>query len=463
MGADDKSPAREGASQYTAMGYRLLYLRPTVIVSLLLVLLVVVTGAAGSLIAPHDPEHVNPQNWKLPPFWVAPATTLKQVVKQPEAGKGHLQVSLEEAQEIDPDVTMGDVVEVIVREGGSTEHLLGTDRLGRDVLSRVVTSLSIYPYIGLVGAILGLLAAWLSVIVRSVRGAPISHDMPRPLLGVPFYGLAVLTYVIGVFLSITVVASVEVSFETTLVSAGVFSSLLPMALVHGSVPGDGSSSGPVRLAVKGGIALFPIGFSLALLMGLFIEFTLSFLGVGVPPPTPSLGGMVSEVRADFITSAMWTWVFSLGIALVAVWAFLAIAIPVGRLLPSPGEIALPGRIGTPAGFWLRSAAEIIDLLAFLTVLFVIAIVSQAASAILAFAFLAVLVWILVASPGKRALGLRVLRTNGSGVGLGRRFCRSSLAWVFSAVFLNLMIAFQKDKRGLQDLICDTVVVRLRAR
>ena len=56
MGADDKSPAREGASQYTAMGYRLLYLRPTVIVSLLLVLLVVVTGAAGSLIAPHDPE-----------------------------------------------------------------------------------------------------------------------------------------------------------------------------------------------------------------------------------------------------------------------------------------------------------------------------------------------------------------------------------------------------------------------
>ena len=188
----------------------------------------------------------------------------------------------------------------------------------------------------------------------------------------------------------------------------------------------------------------------------------SGLGVGVPPPTPSLGGMVSEARADF-TSAMWTWVFSLGIALVAVWAFLAIAIPVGRLLPSPGEIALPGRIGTPAGFWLRSAAEITDLLlAFLTFLFV-AIVSQAASAILAFAFLAVLVWILVASPGKRALGLRVLRTDGSGVGLGRRFCRSSLAWVFSAVFLNLMIPFHKDKRGLQDLICDTVVVHLRAR
>ena len=42
-----------------AMGYQTVYLRPTVIVSVLLVLLVVVIGAGANLIAPHDPESVD--------------------------------------------------------------------------------------------------------------------------------------------------------------------------------------------------------------------------------------------------------------------------------------------------------------------------------------------------------------------------------------------------------------------
>ena len=438
------------------MGYQTVYLRPTVIVSVLLVLLVVVIGAGANLIVPHDPEHGDLRDRMLPPFWVAPTTVLKQVVQQPETGRHDLEIPLHEAREIDPNAALGDQVEVAIREGGSTEHLLGTDKLGRDVLSRIVASFRIYPYIGVLGTLLGILAAWLLVVAHSIRGAAITQNMPRPLLGVPFYALAILTYVIGVFLSISIAISYGVSLEVTIVYAGVFSSLLPMALVYGPVRGDAASSGPVRLAVRRGIALSPIGFSLALLMGLLIESSMSFLGVGVPPPTASLGGMIADARA-YIPFAMWTWAFPLGIVLVAVWAFSAIAIPVGRLLPPPTGPALPAQIGTPAGFWIRSAAEMIDLLAMLTVLFVI-VVLQSASAILAIVLLPALVWILVASPGKRALGLHVLRPDGSRVGLGRKFCRSSLAWIFSAVLVNLMIAFRKDKRGLHDLICDTVVV-----
>ena len=367
------------------MVHQAVYLRPTVIVSVLLVLLVVVIGAGANLIAPHDPESVDLENRNLPPFWVAPPTTLKQVVMQPETGRLHLEIRFDEAREIDPNVAMGDYVEVVIREGGSTEYLLGTDGLGRDVLSRIVTSFRIYPYIGVLGTLLGLLAAWLLVVVHSIRGAALTQNMPRPLLGVPFYGLAILTYVIGVFLSITIVASVGASLEAPIVCAGVFSSLLPMALVYGSVRGDTVYSGPVRLAVRRGIALSPIGFSLALLMGMLIESTISFLGVGVPPPTPSLGGMISWAGADF-TFAMWTWVFPLGVVLVAVWAFSAIAIPVGRILPPPAGAALPGQIGTPAGFWIRAAAEMIDHFATLTVLLVV-IVLQSTSAILAIALL----------------------------------------------------------------------------
>ncbi len=139
-------------------------------------------------------------------------------------------------------------------------HILGTDRLGRDVLSRIVTSFRTNLYIGLLGTLLGLLAAWLLVIVRCIRSAGLTQNMPRPLLGVTFYGLAILTYFIGVFLSITIAASVGSSLEAAIVCSGVFSALLLMALVYGSLRGDRASSCPVRLAVRRGIALSPIGF-----------------------------------------------------------------------------------------------------------------------------------------------------------------------------------------------------------
>lgn len=63
--------------------------------------------------------------------------------------------------------------------------------------------------------------------------------------------------------------------------------------------------------------------------------------------------------------------------------------------------------------------------------------------------------------GKRALGLYVVRPDGSKVGVGRALARY-LSYSLSAAILFvgfLMIAWRRDKRGLHDLICDTYVVR----
>ncbi len=165
----------------------------------------------------------------------------------------------------------------------------------------------------------------------------------------------------------------------------------------------------------------------------------------------------------------------MGILLVAVGAFSAIAIPVGKGLNSVSRSnpigALATQAGTPAGLWIRLAAFLIDFAAHVGMVILLFILlnlyeaimgppSAFARAVLIIAYFTALVWIEVTSPGKRALGLQILRPNGSRVGLGRKFCRF-LAYTLSVLTLYigfLMIAFRKDKRGLHDLICDTVVV-----
>jgi len=66
-----------------------------------------------------------------------------------------------------------------------------------------------------------------------------------------------------------------------------------------------------------------------------------------------------------------------------------------------------------------------------------------------------------ATPGKMALGLKVVRPNGAPVDLGRAFGRY-FAKLLSAIILligYIMVAFDAEKRGLHDMICDTRVIK----
>ena len=68
-----------------------------------------------------------------------------------------------------------------------------------------------------------------------------------------------------------------------------------------------------------------------------------------------------------------------------------------------------------------------------------------------------------ATPGKMAFGLKVVRTDGTPVGVGRAFGRY-FAKMLSAIILwigFIIVAFDSQKRGLHDMICDTRVVRTR--
>ena len=401
-----------------------------------------VTGIFAPLLSPHDPHAINERAILCPPF---------------------------------------------ACEQDGQSYVLGTDRLGRDVLSRIVASFRTNLYIGLLGTLAGFMTAGLLVIARSIRSASPAPGTPGPLFGVPLWGLAISTYYIAFLPSLIVTAAMGTSLVMAIVCAAVFAALLPMVLLYDSVwkddaasdtitspgphlidetvRGDGLSSGPVQLAMRRGIALSPIGFSLAFLMGLFIEFYLTFLGVGVPPDIPSLGGMVSNARAQIVT---WWWmvVFPFTVGLVAAGAFSGIVFPVSRVLSSPASATRPDALGiTPAGFGIRFAAHLIDsaviLLFCIPFAFALAFTSGIAQSVLTVALIAVFVVGWVFSPGKRAVGLRVLRLDGAAAGWGRKFFRYLISLSTLFIIDLLMIALRKDRRTLHDLICGTIVVRRR--
>ena len=134
-------------------------------------------------------------------------------------------------------------------------------------------------------------------------------------------------------------------------------------------------------------------------------------------------------------------------------------------------------MGTPAGFWVRVLASAVDTVILTAVVgaLVALIWSEsyfggdevswgdllAALQDVAYFTVAVAVW--RTTIAKRLLGLYVVRSDGTRVGVGRAFERN-LATYLSAALLGigfLMVAFRRDKRGLHDLICDTRVVRSR--
>ena len=132
----------------------------------------------------------------------------------------------------------------------------------------------------------------------------------------------------------------------------------------------------------------------------------------------------------------------------------------------------------PGGFWVRLVAYSIDitivLIAALTIARIMGIDVYDLYTLREFLagdydLIRVALWILYFTAsvaiwsttlGKRIFGLRVVRNDGSKIGIGRAFART-LCYYASLILIGigfLMIAFRRDKRGLHDLICDTKVV-----
>ena len=138
---------------------------------------------------------------------------------------------------------------------------------------------------------------------------------------------------------------------------------------------------------------------------------------------------------------------------------------------------VPAHVGTPAGFWIRLGAYLVDSLIVIVVQLIIFGISASttgaeatadditaldfAAILLGVAYYTFTVAIWSTTAGKRVFSLYVVRPGGSRVGVARAFARY-LAYIPSFLLLFagvIMIGVRRDKRGMHDLIADTVVVK----
>ena len=240
-------------------------LRRWPLIPMFFLVLFVITGVFAPLIAPHDPERGGLRDRNLPPAW---------------------------------------------EEGGTSEFLLGTDHLGRDMLSRVIFGARISLAVAGVTLGVGMVIGVASGLIAGWYGGWLDEFLMRIVdikLAIPTILLAlVLVLALGQsFLIIVAILAIAVWPRFARNVRGEVLQLKTMDFV--ALAKVAGASTPRILFIHifpGVINTLIVLATLEVGIVILLESTLSFLGAGVPPPTPAWGSMVSDGR-DRLAVAWW--------------------------------------------------------------------------------------------------------------------------------------------------------------
>ena len=213
-------------------------------------------------------------------------------------------------------------------DGGTTGHLLGTDSLGRDVCSRVIygarTTFLVALVSSLIGGIggtgLGLLAGYHGGVLDELVRKLVDMQLAFPYLLLAISAMAVAGRNLPILIVVLALSSWPAFAR---IVRGEVLSLRERQFIEGA-RAIGCDDRRILLAhvLPGVTASLCVVWSFDLARIVVLESSLSFLGLGVQPPTPSWGMDLSESR-QFLQIAYWTVLFpGLAISLVVLAANL---------------------------------------------------------------------------------------------------------------------------------------------
>jgi len=200
------------------------------------------------------------------------------------------------------------------QEGGTTQYLLGTDAVGRDILSRLIYGSRFSLFIGLVvvsvsvisGVLIGLVAgyfgSWIDTVIMRIMDIILAF--PSLLLAL------VLVAVLGPGLvnAMIAIALVNQPHFVRLTRAAVMNERGKDYVIGSRVAGAGRLRLMFLTILPNCLAPLIVQATLAFSAAILDAAALGFLGMGAQPPTPEWGTMLAESR-EFIQRAWWVVTF----------------------------------------------------------------------------------------------------------------------------------------------------------
>ncbi|MBX3051286.1 MAG: ABC transporter permease [Caldilineaceae bacterium] len=202
-----------------------------------------------------------------------------------------------------------------IRQGPSVSHLLGTDNLGRDVLSRIIFGFRITLIVSLTSVFLGDLIGFIWGIASGYLGNRfdlISQRVIDVLMSFPALILALLLLVVsgaGLPTVIIAIAVTRIPSSTRIIRSVVLSVNQNAYIEAARCLGASHTRIMLRHIAPQVVAPILVVATLNLGGAIFAESALSFLGLGIPPPAPSLGNMLGGVLAAAFRPPWWLVVF----------------------------------------------------------------------------------------------------------------------------------------------------------
>lgn len=193
----------------------------------------------------------------------------------------------------------------------SAEFFFGTDNLGRDIFSRVLYGARLSVVIGLAAAGIATLISMTIGVVSGYFGGKLDMIVQRFVdAWMSFPGLVVLIVVVAVvgpgMLQIIFILGVYSGVSGSRVIRSAVLSVREQSYVHAAQSIGGTS---LRVMLRHvapnvmgpAIVLFTVGVGNVILT----ESALAFLGLGVPPPAPTWGGMLNGAARNYMYTAPW--------------------------------------------------------------------------------------------------------------------------------------------------------------